>query len=74
MTKTNAEEDTLHKIIRGRDMRAVTGYSLDHIHELVRLGQFPKPVKLGERASGWLATEVAAWQRERIAARDGKAA
>jgi prophage regulatory protein len=37
-------------------------------------GQFPKPIPLGRRAVGWLESEIAEWQAQRIAARDGKTA
>jgi prophage regulatory protein len=39
--------------------------------------RFPRPVKPGgenAKAVAWLASEVAAWQREKIAARDNSAA
>ncbi len=31
---------------------------------------FPKPVKLGERASAWISNEVIAWMQARVAQRD----
>ena len=34
------------------------------------VGLFPKAIKLGPRAKGWLASEIAAWQHERIAQRN----
>jgi prophage regulatory protein len=39
--------------------------------ELIKQGKFPKPVRLSARRKGWLASEVAAWQLQRIAERDG---
>lgn len=39
--------------------------------------QFPRPVKPGgenAKAVAWLASEIAAWQREKIAARDNAVA
>ena len=33
----------------------------------LRLWKFPKPIKLGPRASGWLESEINAWISERIA-------
>ena len=59
------------KIIRRHGLRAVTGYSIGHIYELIKQGRFPKPVPLGGgRAVGWLAREVAEWQCDRKAQRD----
>jgi prophage regulatory protein len=39
------------------------------IYLLARDGLFPKPVKIGIRASAWLESEVAAWIQSKI--RDG---
>lgn len=33
---------------------------------------FPRPIKIGARASGWLACEVDAWVAARAAARDAQ--
>jgi prophage regulatory protein len=40
---------------------------------LVSLGRFPKPIKLGERGSGWLTSEIDAWLQSRVDARDEEA-
>jgi prophage regulatory protein len=36
----------------------------------VAAGRFPRPVKLSERAVGWLEHEVTKWLLDRVAARD----
>jgi prophage regulatory protein len=51
-----------------------TGLSRSHIYALAQKGQFPKPVKLTERSSAWVASEVQEWIESRIQARDGEAA
>ena len=33
---------------------------------MVREGRFPAPIRIGERAVGWVEREVDEWQRERI--------
>ena len=45
-------------------------YSRMHIDRLEKRGQFPKRVRLGPNSVGWIEDEVAAWQAERIAARE----
>jgi prophage regulatory protein len=62
------------RIYRRSEMRALTGYSVPHLYELINKGEFPKPIKLGQRASGWLASEIHRWQQQRIRERDGEAA
>jgi prophage regulatory protein len=46
-------------------------YSTASIWRLVRLGKFPRPIKMGGgRASAWLSSEIDAWMEQRVAARD----
>jgi prophage regulatory protein len=47
-----------------------TGQSRSTIYDKVQRGEFPAPVKLGERAVGWVEAEVEAWVKDRIEARD----
>lgn len=55
-------------------VKARTGLSRSELYRRIAAGQFPQPVKLGERASAWNAAEVDHWITGRIAARDAKAA
>jgi prophage regulatory protein len=49
-----------------------SGLGRDSIYRLARKGEFPKPIKLSERASGWLEHEVDAFLAKRAAERDGR--
>jgi prophage regulatory protein len=61
------------QFLRIRDAVRISGLSRSQIYRLSTLGQFPSPIKLSERCSGWIASEVEAWQKARIAAaRDSK--
>ena len=62
------------RIYRYRDLPGLTGFSLPHIFDLVARGEFPQPIRLGPKARGFLASEIAEWQAKRIAERDGEAA
>jgi prophage regulatory protein len=65
------------RIYRNQEVAALTGYHPDYIRQLVRANRFPKPIPLGGkggRAVGWLEQDIAEWQRQRIAERDGKGA
>lgn len=55
-------------------VKARTGLSRSEIYRRIASGDFPAPIKLGERASAWNASEVDGWITGRIAARDAKAA
>lgn len=55
--------------VRGR-----TGLSRSEIYRRIAMGEFPTPVKIGQRASAWNTAEIDQWIVERIAVRDAKAA
>ena len=61
--------DHIDEIIRLADLPKFTGLKRTQIQHYVANGGFPQPIRLGERAKGWLRSEVVAWQQERIAAR-----
>lgn len=55
-------------------VKARTGLSRSEIYRRIAMGDFPAPVKLGQRASAWSKHEVDAWISQRIAERDAKGA
>jgi prophage regulatory protein len=63
-------------IIRLPDVVQRTGYKRSTIYRKVRKGEMPAPIKLGDRASGWLESEINAWIESRVNAtrQDGAAA
>lgn len=56
------------------DVLTRTGHKRSEWYRQIASGKAPGPVKLGERASAWVASEVDAYIEARIAARDAKAA
>jgi prophage regulatory protein len=60
---------TNHRILRLPAVEAKTGLGHDSIYRLARIGEFPKPVKISERASGWLEHEVDEYIAKRAALR-----
>ena len=48
-------------ILRIADLVAAIGLGRSKIYELVADGEFPRPVQLGPRATGWLRSEVEEW-------------
>ena len=64
---------TPDRFMRMRDVKAATGLGASTIYRLIAQGRFPRQVKLlGNRTSAWPASEIEAWQHERIEARDAK--
>ena len=58
--------------IRPRQVQDAMGWSRSTLYEKISLGLFPRPVKLDPngRAVGWPEREIAAYQQDRIDARD----
>jgi prophage regulatory protein len=67
-----AKESSMQKILRLPEVQAVTGLSRSSIYGRAKSRTFPRPVKLGLRASGWVSEEVEAWRDARIADRDAR--
>jgi prophage regulatory protein len=61
------------KILKVKEVAEELNVSVQQIYKLVSKGRFPKPIKLGERGSGWLTSEIDAWLQSRVDARDEEA-
>ncbi len=48
-------------ILRRKAVEARTGLSRSTIYDYICAGRFPAPIRVGERAVGWIASEVDAW-------------
>lgn len=60
----------LPALLRLPDVLKITGMSSTMLYRLAAEGRFPKPLKLSERSSAWVESEVRAWVNTRIAERD----
>lgn len=58
--------------LRDAETTRVTGIPRSTRYEMIAKGLFPKPIPLGPRSVAWSAAEIAEWQRQRIAERDGE--
>ena len=65
-----------HRFVRFGRLKPDYGidYSRMHVDRLEKAGRFPKRVQLGPNSVAWVEDEIIAWQAERIAARDPRAA
>ena len=61
------------KVLKVKQVAEEINVSVPQIYRLVSIGSFPKPIKLGERSSGWLITEIDAWLQSRVDLRDEEA-
>lgn len=58
------------RIIRLKDVMSCTGLARSTVYKYIDDGTFPKPVHLGERAVGWVESEIHDWMLECIEKRD----
>lgn len=53
-------------ILRRKQVEARTGLSRSSIYARIQQHEFPKPVRLGPRAVGWLESEINEWLTRQI--------
>lgn len=49
------------QFLRIQDLEQMIGLSKSTIYNKIELGEFPKQIKLSNRAVGWCSDEVQAW-------------
>jgi prophage regulatory protein len=54
------------RFIKIREVLEICGKSRSSVYAAVQKGEFPSPVKLSERSSAWVISEVLQWAQERI--------
>ena len=55
------------KLLRWPEVKTRVGICRSHAHDLASKGLFPSPIKLSERCSAWVESDINAWIEERIA-------
>src|SRR6185437_8197909 len=58
------------QILRLKEVMAMVGLGRSAIYRMRAAGTFPKPVRLGARAVGWIADDVIAWIAQRADGND----
>ena len=68
MNEMESDMTATPRILRLPSVRERTGLSRSSIYLRISEGRFPKPISLGERAVGWLESEITEWLNRRIEA------
>lgn len=55
----------MKRMLRRPAVEAATGLSRSSIYRKIELGEFPKPIRLSERAVGWPEDVIAEWLASR---------
>ncbi len=53
------------RILRRSEVVSLVGLSQSTIYRMISRGEFPRPMQLGRRATGWSADEVEEWLTSR---------
>ena len=61
------------RFLRKPEVLELTGLCHSTMYRDIKLGIFPKPVKVGNKASRWVEAEIRNWMEQRIANRDAAA-
>jgi prophage regulatory protein len=65
-TPVNLPSDPNERALRLRQVSQLTGLGRSMIYQMQAEGRFPRRIKLGQRAVGWLESEVRDWLATRI--------
>jgi prophage regulatory protein len=70
--KTNKEfkmeTQTTSKLLRRPQVEAKVGLRRSSLYDLLKRGEFPQPIKIGERCIAWLESEIDTWIAQRVLA------
>jgi prophage regulatory protein len=68
---TDAETSNMvQRILRLPEVERATGKKRSSIYKEISEGNFPKPIKLGKKAVGWVESEIVDWVQAKIGVRD----
>jgi prophage regulatory protein len=57
------------RLIRRKEVEALTGLARSTIYERIKQGVFPAPVSLGAKAVAWVNTEIQEWIEAQVSHR-----
>ncbi|HDR9017870.1 AlpA family transcriptional regulator [Burkholderia multivorans] len=63
----------MDQVMRMKDVVKKIGLCRATVYAMIKRGEFPRPIRIGERATGWRESELEAWLAKRSAAREHSA-
>ncbi|MEM5455822.1 AlpA family transcriptional regulator [Paraburkholderia phytofirmans] len=63
----------MDQVMRMKDVVKKIGLCRATIYAMISRGEFPRPIRIGERATGWRESELEAWLSNRTSARERSA-
>ncbi|WP_417559970.1 AlpA family transcriptional regulator [Marinomonas sp.] len=58
------------RFMKLKEVIRVTGLGRSSVYSFMSKGEFPQNITLGERAVGWLESEVLEWMQDKLKQRD----
>lgn len=69
-TQIQTQTQVQNQVIRLPEVLNMVGLKRASVYVLMKEGNFPRPIKLGMYANGWLVAELQSWINERIRERN----
>lgn len=66
MSQATALPASERRILRLDEVETKSGFKRAHIYNLMKVGRFPKAMRLGVRAVGWDSVEIDQWIADRL--------
>jgi len=51
----------MNRLLRMKELSHIVGFKPWNIYRLIREGNFPRPVRLGQRAVAWRESDISDW-------------
>jgi prophage regulatory protein len=56
----------MERLLRRREVEELVGFKHAWLYKLISEGKFPRPIRVGKRATRWRESDVARWIQEQI--------
>jgi len=63
----------MEKVLKLPELKSATGLGKTAIYDLMQEGGFPRPIRLSQRAVGWISSEIEQWLAARPRSTGGRA-
>lgn len=67
LAPTGYSPEPTHRLLKLSEVRKLTALGRSALYSMAQRGLFPKPIKIGPRASAWVSSEVYQWIDDSIA-------
>ena len=62
---------TIEKLLTMTELQRIVPYSSSHLYRLIKVGEFPQPIRLGPNRVAWRETDIERWIESREQSHEG---